>query len=91
MNLPAEYLKEPSSEVKMELEKLKEIIADVLSIDAEDITEETSFADDLGADSLDVAQIMIGISDEFCIDIPDHTIEGIQTVGDAVEAIRNAK
>lgn len=75
----------------MEFEKLKEIIADVLNIDAEDITEDTTFADDLGADSLDIAQIMIGIEDEFCIDIPDKAMEEIKTVGDAVEAIRNAK
>jgi len=75
----------------MELEKLKEIIADVLSIDPDTITEESTFTDDLGADSLDIAQILMSISDEFDIEIPDKTLEDIKTVGDALEAIRNAK
>lgn len=75
----------------MEFDKLKEIIADVLSVDSETITAETTFTDDLGADSLDIAQILISIEDEFDIDIPDEEMEQIKTVGDAVEAIRNAK
>jgi len=75
----------------MELEKLKEIIADVLSVDPETITEETTFTDDLGADSLDIAQILMSISDEFDVEIPDKSLEDIKTVGDALEAIRNAK
>jgi len=75
----------------MELEKLKEIIADVLSVDPDTITEETTFTDDLGADSLDIAQILMSIGDEFDIEIPDKTLEDIKTVGDALEAIRNAK
>jgi len=75
----------------MEFDKLKEIIADVLSVDPETITAETTFTDDLGADSLDIAQILISIEDEFDIDIPDEEMEHIKTVGDAVEAIRNAK
>lgn len=75
----------------MELEKLKEIIADVLSVDPDSITEETTFTDDLGADSLDTAQILMSIGDEFDIEIPDQIMEDIKTVGDAIEAIRNAK
>jgi len=75
----------------MEFEKLKEIIADVLSVDPENITADSTFTDDLGADSLDIAQILISIEDEFDIDIPDEEMEHIKTVGDAVEAIRNAK
>lgn len=75
----------------MELDKLKEIIADVLSVDPDTITEETTFTDDLGADSLDIAQILMSIGDEFDIEIPDKTMEDIKSVGDAIEAIRNAK
>lgn len=74
----------------MELEKLKAIIADVLNIDTGDITEDTTFVDDLGADSLDVFQIIMGIEEEYDIEIDNETVEQIQTVGDAVEAIRAA-
>ncbi|MDC7287105.1 acyl carrier protein [Blautia schinkii] len=74
----------------MELEKLKAIIADVLNIDTDDITEDTTFVDDLGADSLDVFQIIMGIEEEYDIEIDNETVEQIQTVGDAVEAIRAA-
>lgn len=74
----------------MEFEKLKSIVCEVLGLDENDdtITMETSFADDLGADSLDIAQILIGIEDEFDIEIPDDRMESIATIGDAVEAIR---
>lgn len=74
----------------MELEKLKAIIADVLNIDTDGITEDTTFVDDLGADSLDVFQIIMGIEEEYDIEIDNETVEQIQTVGDAVEAIRAA-
>ncbi len=74
----------------MEFEKLQEIIAEVLSIDAEDITMSTTFVDDLGADSLDVFQIIMGIEEEFDIEIPQDAVEHIVTVGDAVEQIKNA-
>lgn len=74
----------------MELEKLKEIIADVLNIDTSDITENTTFVDDLGADSLDLFQIIMGIEEEFDIEIDNDAAEGIVTVGDAAEQIRNA-
>lgn len=72
----------------MELEKLKQIIADVMSVDAESITEDTSFVDDLGADSLDVFQIIMGIEEAYDIEIDSDTVDGIQTVKGAVEAIR---
>ena len=75
----------------MEFEKLQAIIADVLNIDAEEISMESTFVDDLGADSLDIAQIMMGIEDEFGISIPQEQIENIVTVGDAVEQIKNAQ
>ncbi len=72
----------------MELDKLKKIIADVLNIDADNITEDTTFVDDLGADSLDVFQIVMGIEEEYDIEIDNETVEQIQTVRDAVEAVR---
>lgn len=74
----------------MEFEKLQAIIAEVLSVDTEDITLETTFVDDLGADSLDVAQIVMGIEDQFDIEIPNEAAEKIVTVGDAVEQIKAA-
>ncbi|MCC8136855.1 MAG: acyl carrier protein [Clostridiales bacterium] len=74
----------------MEFEKLQKIIADVLNVDADEITAETTFTDDLGADSLDVFQIIMGIEEEFDIEIPNEKAETIVTVGDAVEAIRSA-
>ena len=75
----------------MELEKLKEIIADVLNVEVNDITEDTTFVDDLGADSLDIFQIIMGIEETFDIEIDNDDAEQISTVGDAVEQIKNAK
>ena len=74
----------------MEYEKMQQIIADVLSVDLDEITPETTFKDDLGADSLDVFQIIMAVEEEFNIEIPTEEAEKIVTVGDAVEAIRNA-
>lgn len=74
----------------MEFEKLKKIIVDVLNVDEDEITMETTFVDDLGADSLDVFQIIMGIEEEFDIEIANEDAENIQTVGDAVEEIKNA-
>ena len=74
----------------MEFEKLQSIIAEVLNVDADDSTPETTFVDDLGADSLDVFQIIMGIEEEFDIEIPNEKAEKIVSVGDAAEAIRNA-
>lgn len=74
----------------MEFEKLREIIADVMSVDESEITEDTSFKNDLGADSLDVFQIIMGIEDTFDIEINNDDAENIVTVGDAVEQIKNA-
>ena len=74
----------------MELEKLKEIIADVLNVEVNDITEDTTFVDDLGADSLDIFQIIMGIEETFDIEIDNDDAEQISTVGDAVEQIENA-
>ena len=74
----------------MEFEKVKKIIAEVLNVDEEEITMETTFIDDLGADSLDVFQIIMGLEEEFDIEIPNEEAEKIVTVGDAVEQIKNA-
>ena len=74
----------------MEFEKLKKIIAEVLNVDEEEITMDTTFVDDLGADSLDIFQIIMGIEEEFDIEIPNEAAEQIVTVGDAVEQIKNA-
>lgn len=74
----------------MEFEKLKGIIADVLNVDEEEITMDTTFVDDLGADSLDVFQIIMGIEEEFDIEIAQEDAEKITSVGDAVEQIKNA-
>lgn len=70
--------------------KLKNIIADVLNVDPDEITEETTLTDDLGADSLDLYQILMGIEDEFGINAEQEKIENIQTVGQALELIRKA-
>ena len=72
----------------MELEKLQKIIAEVLNVDEAEVTMDTTFVDDLGADSLDVFQIMMGIEEEFDIEIPAEEVEQIVSVGDAVEKIK---
>lgn len=74
----------------MEFEKLQGIIAEVLNIEAEEVSMGASFVDDLGADSLDIFQIIMGIEEEFDIEIPNEAAEQIVTVGDAVEQIKNA-
>ncbi len=73
----------------MELDRIKKIISEVLSIPSDDITEDTSFIDDLGADSLDVYQIIMSLEEEFDIEIPVEEAEKIVTVGDAVAKIKD--
>ena len=73
----------------MEFEKLQQIIAEVLNIDPEEITMNTTFVDDLGADSLDVFQIIMGIEEEFDIEIPTEEAEKIVSVADAVDQIKS--
>jgi acyl carrier protein len=73
----------------MEFEKIKKIIVEVLNVDEDSITMESTFADDLGADSLDVFQIIMGVEEEFEIEIANEDAEKIVTVGDAVEQIKN--
>jgi acyl carrier protein len=75
----------------MELEKLREVIAGILSVDPKEITEDTTFLEDLGADSLDVYQIIMGIEDAFQIEIPAEKAERITTVGEAVELIKSSR
>lgn len=72
----------------MELERLTSAIADVLDIDQDSITVDSKFVEDLGADSLDVLEIVMGIEDEFGIKIPTESTKEIVTVGDAFEAIK---
>ena len=74
----------------MEFEKLKQIIVEVLNVDENEITMDTTFIDDLGADSLDVFQIIMGLEEEFDIEIPNEQAEKIVTVADAVEQITSA-
>ena len=74
----------------MEFEKLRDIIADVLNMNPEEITQDSRFIEDLGADSLDVFQIIMGIETEFKIEIPSDAAEHIETVRDAADAIKNA-
>ena len=74
----------------MVFDKVKELISEQLDVKADDITEASNIQDDLGADSLDVYQIIMGIEEEFDIEIPAETAEQVTTVEDAVEMIKNA-
>ena len=74
----------------MEFEKLQEIIADVLNVQKDEIRPETTFVDDMGADSLDIFQIIMGIEEEFDIEIDNEEAEKIVTVQDAVDQIKKA-
>ena len=73
----------------MEFEKVRDIIAEVMDMDPEEITAESTFIDDLGCDSLDVQQILLEIQSEFNIKIPDEMLDGLETVGDVVERLEN--
>lgn len=74
----------------MEFEKLQDIIADVLNVQKDEIKPENTFVDDLGADSLDIFQIIMGIEEEFDIEIDNEEAEKIVTVQDAVDQIKKA-
>ena len=71
----------------MVFEKMKQILADQLDADIDSITLETDIQDDLGADSLDVVEMLMSIEDEFDIEIPDEQIENLKTVGQEVDYI----
>ena len=72
----------------MEFELLKRVIAEVLSVDEDESTMSTAFVDDLGADSIDVYQIILGIEEELDVEVNEEDTEKIVTVGDAVELIK---
>ena len=72
----------------MEFDLLKEIIAEVLNVDEAEITADTTFVDDLGADSLDVFQIIMGVEEKLNIEVDTEAAEKLSTVGDAVELIK---
>ncbi len=74
----------------MEFKKLCSIISDVLGVDVGDISVDTTFVDDLGADSLDVAQIIMGIEEEFDVTVDSDVASNVTTVGQALELIKNA-
>lgn len=70
-------------------DKVKEIIADKLSINESDITKESSFVEDLGADSLDIVELIMALEDELDMEIPDEEAEKFVTVGDVVAYIKS--
>lgn len=72
----------------MEFEKIKKVIAEVLRVDENEITMDSTFVDDLGADSLDIFQIIMGLEEEFDIEINQEAAAGIVTVSDVVEQIQ---
>ena len=73
----------------MVFDKVKEIIVDQLECDEEQVTMEASITEDLGADSLDVVDLVMSIEESFDVEIPDEDVEGIKTVGDIVKYIES--
>lgn len=73
----------------MVLEKLKEILVDQLDIEEDKVTLEASITEDLGADSLDVVDLIMSLEEEFGLEIPDEEVENIKTVGDIVKYIED--
>jgi len=69
-------------------EKVKEIVVEQLGVEEDEVTLEASFIDDLGADSLDIVELIMALEEEFDLEIPDKEAEKISTVGDAVEYIK---
>ena len=74
----------------MELEKIRQIIAGILNIDPETVTADSTFVEDLGADSLDIFQVIMGVEEEFDIEISPGEAERVVTVGDAAKLVRSA-
>lgn len=70
-------------------ERVKELVVEQLGVDADEVTPEASFVDDLGADSLDIVELVMAFEEEFDIEIPDEDAEKIQSVGDAVKYIKD--
>ena len=75
----------------MVFEKIKSILAEQLDADIDEMTMDTNIAKDLGADSLDVVELLMAIEEEFDVEIPDEDIEALKTIGDVVEYIQNKK
>lgn len=73
----------------MELEQIKKILAEQFSMNEDDINMETSFAEDIGADSLDLVELVMALEQEFDLEIDDEEVENIKTVGDAVRYIKD--
>lgn len=71
------------------LERMKELIADQLSIEADTITEESSFKDDLGADSLDLFELVMALEDEYSVEIPADDLQKLATVGDVMKYLKD--
>ena len=71
----------------MVFDKVKEILVDQLDLDPAQVTMESSFTEDLGADSLDLVDLVMSLEDEFGVEVPDDAIETMKTVGDAVKYI----
>jgi len=71
------------------LDRIKQIVADQLGIDEDQIVPEASFIDDLGADSLDIVELIMALEEEFDMEIPDEDAEKIKTVQDAIDYIKN--
>jgi acyl carrier protein len=68
-------------------EKIKTVVVDQLGVEEDDVTEDAAFVDDLGADSLDIVELVMALEEEFGVSIPDEQAEKIKTVGDAVDFI----
>lgn len=75
----------------MEFEKILAVVAEQLGVDVNDLTEESSFKDDLNADSLDLFQIIMSLEEEFGIEIPNEDAEAILTIGDALKYVESKK
>ena len=72
-------------------ESIKKIVVEHLDVDADKVTEDASFIDDLGADSLDNVELVMAFEEAFDVEIPDDAAETIQTVGDAIKFVEKAK
>jgi len=73
----------------MEFEKLQQIIAEVLNVDADEITMDTTFVDDLGADSLDLFELVMALEDEYSVEIPAEELQELTTVGAVMDYLKN--
>ncbi|MDD4368798.1 acyl carrier protein [Oscillospiraceae bacterium HV4-5-C5C] len=70
-------------------EKIRDILVDQLGVEADEVTMDSDFTDDLNADSLDIVELVMAMEQEFGVSIPDEEAERIKTVGDAVEFVKN--